>query len=355
MHSAPLQSEDAQSLPSPLVLLIGRGASITSNGAFEAFPEAKISAENVVMSIVSSKTSALYPLRISSISLNQSISFDGLVNLAVFYSTMRKFHHLSIFNVNTLTKTSQETHVVTPIAYRGPIIHSAYHSSLIIALSSTFQVDIYQVSTNSSKPTLVRTMSSFTSFPPSSLTVCRPSPLSHKVLLSYAVPIYPAHWSVATTELQVDNCADILSSRTLRAFQQEWQTTIEESSNSTPPRTGAGKMPGIVSVQSDGRYLVVAPRNENYMELYRLRQNSLVLVRILFGPVQQICALAVADARCISISLDGALWVHDLDQGWGVEVQDKVDGVDVENTRLYFDDRRIVVTTPTHLRTISFD
>jgi hypothetical protein len=114
-------------------------------------------------------------------------------------------------------------------------------------------------------------------------------------------------------------------------------------------------MPGIVSVQSDGRYLVVAPRNENYMELYRLRQNSLVLVRILFGPVQQICALAVADARCISISLDGALWVHDLDQGWGVEVQDKVDGVDVENTRLYFDDRRIVVTTPTHLRTISFD
>lgn len=195
-------------------------------------------------------------------------------------------------------------------------------------------------------------MSSFTSFPPSSLTVCRPSSTSHKVLLSYAVPIYPSYWSVATTELQVDDDTDVTNTRTLRAFQSGWET-IEESGGL--PRLGGSKMPGIMSVQSDGRYLVTAPRNENYMELYRLRQTALVFVRILFGPSQKICALAVADARCISISLGGVLWVHDLDQGWGVEVQERIEDVDEENTRIYFDDRRIVVTTPAYLRTISFD
>lgn len=315
--------------------------------------------QNSTMSIVSSKRSNVHATRASSISLNQSISSDGSFTLAVFYSTAKRFHHLSTFSANTTTKSSTETHIITPTTFRGPITNSAYHSSLLISLSLTFQVDIYHVSAkDASKPILVQTMSSFTSFPPSSLTVCRPSPLSHKVLLSYAVPIYPAHWSVATTELQVDDQADILSSRTLRALSQGWETAEEDatgSGNDSPPRTGGTKMPGIVSVQSDGRYLVVAPRNENYMELYRLRANALVFVRILFGPVKQICALTVADARCISISLDGALWVHDLDQGRGVEVQDKIDGVDLGNTRIYFDDRRIVVTTPTHLQTISFD
>jgi hypothetical protein len=151
----------------------------------------------------------------------------------------------------------------------------------------------------------------------------------------------------------VDEDADISSTRTLRAYHQSKEGFSSEIDNLR--RAAAGKMPAVTSVQSDGRHLVVAPQGENYMELYRLRQSSLGFVKILFGPVQSICAIAVADGRCVCISQDGVLWIYDLDGGWGVEVQDKVDYVDKKNTQLYFDDRRIVVTTPAQIQTISFD
>ncbi|PVG02388.1 hypothetical protein CPB86DRAFT_576350 [Serendipita vermifera] len=351
--SNPLGTANDLTTAKPLVLLLGKGAAITSAGCLASSPEITITQNQWEMTLRSSKTGIVSPIRVSSFALNQVISAELSTCLAVFYSTEKKFSHLSVFHVNTELKAFKETFIITPKVLRGPISHSAYHSNLLISLSSTFQVDIYQIPSNSgSKPVLVRTVSSFSSFPPSSLTICRPNPLSHKVLLSYAVPVYPKHWSVATTELHVDEDADISSTRTLRAYQAK-EGPASEAENFR--RAAAGRMPAVTSVQSDGRHLVVAPQGENYMELYRLRQSSLAFVKILFGPVKSICAIAVADGRCVCISLDGVIWIYDLDGDWGVEVQDKIDYVDETNTQLYFDDRRIVVTTPTHIQTISFD
>lgn len=159
---------------------------------------------------------------------------------------------------------------------------------------------------------------------------------------------------------------DITSTRTLRAFHGGWTIENEEETNTNPstsPSQINTKLPDITALQTDGRHLVVVPANETFMLLYRVRQTSLSFVRVLFGPVEPVCAIAVADARCVGACKDGAVWVWDLEGGAGVRVeveepitvgQEEATGVH-EDMQVCFDDRRIVVVTPIGLRTISFD
>ncbi|KAG8761012.1 hypothetical protein FRC14_000121 [Serendipita sp. 396] len=336
----------------PLLLLLGRGGSIISDGKL-GVPSVKILSTHKQISLTSSKSTGDAPIRVSSFALNQDVWASSVFLLAIFYSTETKFHHLSIFQIQTGMKSSHEDQVISPRLPRSPIVHSAYHSSFLIALSETFQLDIYHCSGGkSSQLMLIRSMSSFTSFQPSSLTISRPSSTSHKVLLSYAVPVYPSHWSAAATQLQLDDTGDIYDTRTLRILQQGWETQTDEDYSD---RGKGSKMPAVGSIQTDGRFLVVAPRNENYMELYRLRTNFLSFVRVLFGPSSPICAIAVADARAVTVSLDGNIWIHELERGWSIEVRKLATQVSGNDTCIYFDDRRIVVSTPSFIETISFE
>jgi hypothetical protein len=158
---------------------------------------------------------------------------------------------------------------------------------------------------------------------------------------------------------------DITSTRTLRVFHGGWTLENEEEINTSPstsPSQVNTKLPAITALQTDGRHLVVVPADETFMLLYRVRQTTLSFVRVLFGPAEPVCAIAVADARCVGVCKDGAVWVWDLEggTGGGVEVEEpitvgeEVTGVH-EDIQVCFDDRRIVVVTPTGLRTISFD
>jgi hypothetical protein len=335
-----------------------------------------------------SKRGSNAPIGVSSLALNQVSSLDASISLAVFYSTLTKFHHLSIFHISADLKSSLETSITTPRIPRSSIQHSAYHSDILIALSETFQVDIYHLPTATAstdtgvrvkpgetashqKPILVCTLSSFSSFPPASLRISRPTTSAlHKVLLSYAVPIYPAHWSIATTELLIhppslSTAMDITSTRTLRVFHGGWTLENEEEINTSPsasPSQINTILPAITALQTDGRHLVVVSANETFMLLYRVRQTTLSFVRVLFGPAEPVCAIAVADARCVGVCKDGAVWVWDLEggAGGGVEVEEPITvgeeaTVVHEDIQVCFDDRRIVVVTPTGLRTISFD
>jgi hypothetical protein len=374
----------------PSVLLIRRSATIISNGIIESVPRVTISAPQKHVperTLTSSKRGSNAPIRVSSLALNQVPSLDASISLAVFYSTPTKFHHLSIFYVASDLKSSLETSVTTPRTPRSSIQYSAYHSNILVALSETFQVDIYHLPTTSSdtkkndvkaseavsteKPILICTLSSFSSFPPASLRISRPTTSApHKVLLSYAVPIYPAHWSVATTEFLINppsptTAVDITSTRTLRVFHGGWTIENEEELNinsSVSLPQNCTKLPAIAALQTDGRHLVVVPRNETFMLLYRMRQTSLSFVRVLSGPVEPVLAIAVADARCVGVCKDAAVWVWDLEgtAGVGIEVEEPIEASEqvtggYEDMQVCFDDRRIVVVTPTGLRTISFD
>lgn len=354
------------SISKPMVLLIGRSATIFSHGDMENTPAVTISASHgQQVTLASSKMASHARIRVSALALNQVVSSDASISIAIFYATSTKFHHLSTFNVSSDLKHSRETSITTPRVPRSPTRHSAYHSTLLIALSETFQLDIYYFPDSKSPdrgPTLLCSLSSFSSFLPTSLRISRPTiSTTHKVLLSYAVPIYPTHWSVATTELLIDPSTTDVRTRTLRVFHSGWEPTEEQDELASPPSNGVlssfngMKMPAVTDVQTDGRYLVVVPSNENYMLLYRLRQASLAFVRVLFGPIAPVCAIAVADARCVSVSRDGTLWVHDLDSSWEVEVEEKVDVQEEMDVQVCFDDRRIVVTTPSKYWTISFD
>lgn len=350
------------SISKPLVLLIGRLATIVSRGLMENSPVVTISVpHSLQVALVSSKPASHASIQVSSMALNQVASVDASIYLAVFYSTFTKLHHLSTFTVSSDLKSSREISITTPRVPRSPTRHSAYHSTVLIALSETFQLDIYHFPDTKldGDPILLCSLSSFSSFPPASLRISRPTTLTtHRILLSYAVPIYPTHWSVATTELLVDPSNIDVHTRNLRVFHSGWELSEESegttSTSISSPFNGM-KMPAVTAVQTDGRHLVVAPSNENYMLLYRVRQASLGFVRVLFGPAEPVCAIAIADARCVSISRDGTLWIHDLDNAWSVEVEERVDVQDLQDLQVCFDDRRIVVITPSKFSTISFD
>ena len=151
----------------------------------------------------------------------------------------------------------------------------------------------------------------------------------------------------------MDSGGDAVDSKTLRALPYGWKDVSDDTEEDE--KFQGGRFFDISSVQTDGKYMVAAPKAETYLELFRLRANSVSFVRVLTGPTAPVCAVAIADGRVIAVALDGSIWIYDLERSWTIELQNKALGVELNGTRVCFDERRIAITTPSHVQVISFD
>jgi hypothetical protein len=76
---------------------------------------------------------------------------------------------------------------------------------VLVTLSDNFSLSVYDLSHEVMQ--VLHILTSFTSFPPSSLVLTIPEPQTYKLLLTYASPVYPAHWSVGVTEVILSSAA----------------------------------------------------------------------------------------------------------------------------------------------------
>lgn len=137
-----------------------------------------------------------------------------------------------------------------------------------------------------------QTLSSFTSHPPSSLVLSTPSPTTYKLVLAYAIPVYPAHWSVGATELIISGFSSaapasselsrpfgsiqsayepamtVLATRTARAFDvpQGW---IDDRKMKIMREQWGRKVENVSDTQTDGKWVIIAPGRKREGELSR--------------------------------------------------------------------------------------
>ncbi|KAF9644555.1 hypothetical protein BDM02DRAFT_3102756 [Thelephora ganbajun] len=285
--------------------------------------------------------------RITALALDQSIpcSHSRYIRLASFLST----GEFSIFSVDQHSLTASARVLAYLPSHRteriAPIIQAAYYHPILLTLSTAFTLSIYDLSEHG-KVKHTQTLSSFTSYPPTSITI---SP-SHgtrgvlKVVLVSSVPVYPRHWSVGVTELLIklgDDLGGILtppaliSTRTVRTHDLPLGWIDEEQFKIVQEQWGR-KVEKVVDTQTDGKWVVLAPlsassssyrRNRptafsNALQQYRLTlpptpsagAPKLSFVRYLHGPESDVEKIWVADGRCVSLSVDGGIWVWDLEE-----------------------------------------
>ena len=300
------------------------------------------------------------------------------------------------------------------------IIKAVYHHPLLVTLSRSFSLCLYDLSSGPIR--LTQTLNSFTSFPPASLVLSTPSHTTYKLVLAYAVPVYPGHWSVGATELIISkSLTSLASSRSLissPALYEELNQSLPPSMRVITTRTiravdvplgwvdenklrtmreqWSRKVSRVADAQSDGKWLVLAPgdrlqerghsssasslsssgsppsdtsssnsissslHSPTGLQLYRLvlpaQSNSvsasppkLNFVRTLYGQTSPVTALALADGRCVSLGLNGSIWVWDLEGGTGAEVAPPNDTIRTNDFNLEptedtisFDERQII-------------
>ncbi|EPT02643.1 hypothetical protein FOMPIDRAFT_1160162 [Fomitopsis schrenkii] len=328
-------------------------------------------------SLRSPSTRSSDPIRITALALDQSPpSIMHRIRLVSFLSTgefcvFHVDHHTPAHSSRLLTYVP-----ATRNARTYPIIQAVYHHPLLVTLSQSFQLSLYDLSDDTVAHT--QTLTSFTSHPPSSLVLSVLSPSTFKLVLAYAIPVYPSHWSVGATELIISrgSASDfgtrmtVSASRTTRAIDvpQGW---IDEHKLRLIREQWARKVARVADTQTDGKWVVLAPGDPlprtravsptpstssassssspkpTYMssnmytasalQLYRLHLPSsssptavpkLTFVRSLHGQIGPVSALALADGRCVSLSANGSIWVWDLEGGTGAEVSA---GLDIEN------------------------
>ncbi|KAI9059214.1 hypothetical protein FKP32DRAFT_1761181 [Trametes sanguinea] len=335
-----------------------------------------------------------------------------------------------LININHYTPTSSSRAYTYQPSGRSsrtaPIVQAAYHHPLLVTLSQSFHLSLYDLSSDTVRHT--QTLTSFTSYPPSSLVLSLHSPSSYKLVLAYATPVYPAHWSVGATELVISNTEMTVSTtRTTRAIDvpQGW---VDENKMRAVREQWGRKVARVADTQTDGKWVVLAPgqhlasaasassSSEDEMafstaptpslpssgttyassslytasglQLYRLylpssaSSNSspkLTFVRTLHGQIGPVSTLALADGRCVSLGMNGSIWVWDLEAGTGTEVSPGItgpsdDAQDEEEPQedgvfeavklrlamgargsVVFDDRRIVSAHGTEVEVRRFD
>lgn len=352
-------------------------------------------------------------VQITTLVVDQSSPVSGVTRLAVCLSN-GEFGVYEVNSSNLHASSSVCKHTYAPPARSSrtvPIVQAAYHHPLFVTLSESFHLSIYDLSNGPVK--LLYALSSFTSFPPSSLVLSMPEPLTYKLVLTYATPVYPAHWSIGATELVMSGAPSdpfvlthpsspsstslpfpaplplrLVSSRSARSFDVSagW---IDETKLRLMREQWGRKVARVAGTQTDGKWVILAPASavppaaaaaapasvaigahtlsSHPLQLYRLYLPSLhappsagpklTFVRNLYGQIGPVAALAVADGRCVSLSVNGSVWVWDLENGTGTEVAavqdyalvkedgeneaDRSEGVIAKGT-VAFDDRRIV-------------
>jgi hypothetical protein len=264
------------------------------------------------------------------------------------------------------------------------VFHAAFYDNILVTLSQSFQLSLYDLSSGTIRHT--QTLTSYTSYPPSSMVLTPVTPTTYKLVLAYAVPVYPEHWSVGATELRISSELSTISadsSRSVRALDvpSGW---IDEQKLRLMQEQWGRKMIRVSDTQTDGKWVVVAPaeaapvqhrddmessaglaahtttslHSANSLQLYRLSfpmssssPPKLTFVRMLHGQVGPCSALSLADGRCVSLGVNGSIWVWDLEGGTGTEVDQgdlpthdewPSESVLAAKGAVVFDERRIV-------------
>ena len=366
------------------------------------------------------KSSQQEIVAITALALDQSPPTSGHMSLAGFLSTgefsVFEFNHTA--PLDPLNKFSYKPLGPYPRA-ASPIIKAVYHHPLLVTLSQSFSLCLYDLSSGLIR--LTQTLNSFTSYPPASLVLSMLSRTTYKLVLAYAVPVYPGHWSVGATELIISKSSTSLTNSSLAsspAFSEEFNHTLLSSMRVITTRTiravdvplgwvdenklramreqWSRKVSRVADAQSDGKWLVLAPGDEiqecghsspvcsssssdsppsdisssnsissslhspTGLQLYRLvlpaQSNSvsasppkLNFVRTLYGQTSPVTALALADGRCVSLGLNGSIWVWDLEGGTGAEVAPPNDSITIDDPNwqstkdtVSFDERQII-------------
>ena len=321
------------------------------------------------------------------------------VRLISFLST-GAFH---LFSVNHVTPSASH-HVGTYAPQASvsrarvtPIVQSVYHHPLLVTLSESFHLSLYDLS-NPEHITHSQTLTSYTSYPPTSLVLSCPSPSTYKLVLAYAVPVYPEHWSVGATELIIRNdrteasthaatsMLTVANTRSTKAFDipPGW---VDEHKMQAVKEQWSRKVTRVADTQTDGKWVILAPGDPSSpgspasqhtptsLQLYRLHLPAsptssaiprLSFVRTLYGHMGPVSALSVADGRCVSLGANGSIWVWDLEGGTGAEVspsywidEDSKDFLSAfgEGKRgaVAFDERRIVTANARGIEVRRFD
>ncbi|KAH7882606.1 hypothetical protein F5I97DRAFT_1816334 [Phlebopus sp. FC_14] len=352
------------------------------------------------------------PIEISTIAIDQSSPASNrlsqaFLRFAAFLSTGEFVVYEHDPSLSSSSTTSPRLAFIPSSRHRSVVTHAAYHHPLLVTLSHSFTLMVYDLSGDTITHT--QSLSSFTSHPPTSLILSAvPSSSSYRLVLAYAIPVYPAHWSVGTTELIIspsgsttltpDNHLNVAtprgkfvvrSTRSARAFDvpQGW---IDETKLQAMRAQWGRKVKQVADTQTDGKWVVLAPgdapdsssssssrgslsdeRSSNtlpassstsyvspsshssaHLQLYRLHMPpptsshapKLTFVRTLHGPLGHVSALSLADGRCVSLGVNGSIWVWDLEGGDGAEVAGPVELCERGSGRgtVAFDERRIV-------------
>ncbi|KIK80420.1 hypothetical protein PAXRUDRAFT_15808 [Paxillus rubicundulus Ve08.2h10] len=351
------------------------------------------------------------PVNISTIAIDQSPPLSrtskqhSFVRFASFLST----GEFSIYEYDSFISTplTSPKLTYTPSSHhRSHVMQAAYHHPLLVTLSHEFTLTLYDLSGDSVTP--AQSLNSFTSYPPTSLVLSAiPSSTSYKLILAYAIPVHPFHWSVGVTELIISSLGSVTSSPTLfsgagpvlpslgsftvtrtrsvRAFDvpQGW---IDDQRLEAMRAQWGRKVKQVADIQTDGKWIVLGPgdfhepspcsshdegsssdssdslssssyvsppgHTSTQLQLYRLHMPAsssshapkLTFVRTLHGPLGAISALSLADGRCVSLGVNGSIWVWDLEAGEGTEVAGPVKGFKEPRGRgtVVFDERHIV-------------
>ncbi|KAI0344823.1 hypothetical protein BDW22DRAFT_1391820 [Trametopsis cervina] len=277
----------------------------------------------------------------------------------------------------------------------SPIYHAVLHKHFVVTLSASFHISLYDLSSGSIVH--AQTLSSFTSHLPSSMVLTTISPTTYKLIIAYTVPVYPAHWSVAATELIISSelgSVSVTSSRSARAFDvpMGW---IDEQKIRVMREQWARKAVRVADMQTDGKWVVLAPAEAppatsttsyagglvsshtasslnslSYLQLYRLSFPSstsspkLSFVRALYGQVGPCSALSLADGRCVSLGVNGSLWVWDLEGDTGTELDqghsstrmaEATGSVTAVKGTVVFDERKIISAGTNGMEVRRFD
>ncbi|KAL1673773.1 hypothetical protein EV122DRAFT_222032 [Schizophyllum commune] len=345
-----------------------------------------------------SQTSATRPpnstsTSITALAMDQSPPVAGHIRIAAFLSNGA----MQVYSVDPAHLSAARCCITyTPLRRTERTQQAAYHHPLLTTLSESFDLNVYDLSGASVRR--VETLSSFTSYPPSSMVLSAvthappardadapedphssSSPTAYKLVMSFAVPVFPSHWSLGSTEIILagptpstpflPSAASMLqsepspppftitSTRTARALDVP-QGFVDQTKLRAMRAQWGRKVVAVADTATDGRWVVLAggeplptgfetssahgllsssppPSSPSScpssppayvtsppVQLYRLSLPSspsapakLTFVRHLYGAEGALSALSLADGRCVALGANGRVWVWDLEGG----------------------------------------
>ncbi|KAL1760641.1 hypothetical protein FB107DRAFT_202770 [Schizophyllum commune] len=316
---------------------------------------------------------------ITALAMDQSPPVAGHIRIAAFMSNGA----MQVYSIDPAHLTAARCSLnYAPLRRTERTQQAAYHHPLLTTLSDSFDLNVYDLSGETVRR--VESLTSFTSYPPSSMVLSAnylqsSSPAAYKLVLSFAVPVFPSHWSLGSTEIilagplsstpSLPSAASMLhtepspppltitSTRTARALDVP-QGFVDQTKLHAMRAQWSRKVVAVADTATDGRWVVLAggeplptgfetsaadgplpsssppsspsscPSSPSAyvtsppVQLYRLSLPSsttspakLTFVRHLYGAEGALSALSLADGRCVALGANGRVWVWDLEGG----------------------------------------